>query len=47
MVFVIFKLEGPLFTVGFADILGLTGGIGVNTTLRMPAIETMLSLVAL
>ena len=42
MVFVIFKLDGPLFTVGFADISGLTGGVGVNTNVRLPNAETVL-----
>jgi len=43
MVFVIFKLEGPLFSVGFADISGLTGGVGVNSSVRLPTAETVLS----
>jgi hypothetical protein len=42
MVFVILKLEGPLFSIGFADISGLTAGVGVNTLLRLPTVETML-----
>jgi len=41
-VFVIFKLEGPLFSVGFADISGITGGLGVNSVVRLPTAETVL-----
>ncbi|KAF4473441.1 transcriptional activator srcap [Fusarium agapanthi] len=36
MLFIIFKLESLLFSVGFADISGLTGGVGVNTDVRLP-----------
>ncbi|KAF5705179.1 transcriptional activator srcap [Fusarium mundagurra] len=43
MLFIIFKLEGPLFSVGFADISGLTGGVGVNSEVRLPTAETVLS----
>lgn len=42
ILFVIFKLEGPLFSVGFADISGLTGGVGVNSSVRLPTAETVL-----
>ncbi|KAK9422877.1 putative Transcriptional activator srcap [Seiridium unicorne] len=43
MLFIIFKLEGPLFSVGFADISGLTGGVAVNSSVRLPTAETVLS----
>ncbi|KAK5988133.1 hypothetical protein PT974_12273 [Cladobotryum mycophilum] len=43
MVFVIMRVEGPLFSVGFADISGLTGGVGVNTEMRLPTADTVLS----
>ncbi|KAK3320289.1 hypothetical protein B0T19DRAFT_361934 [Cercophora scortea] len=42
MVFIIFKLEGPLFSVGFADISGLTGGVGVNSNIRLPTASSVL-----
>ncbi|QUC21319.1 uncharacterized protein UV8b_05562 [Ustilaginoidea virens] len=42
MFFVILKIEGPLFSVGFADISGLTAGVGVNTSMRLPTAETVL-----
>ncbi|KAK7935993.1 hypothetical protein PG985_001488 [Apiospora marii] len=38
-VFVFAKLDGPLVSLGFADITGLTGGFGYNSSARMPAIE--------
>ncbi|KAI1163760.1 hypothetical protein F5B18DRAFT_618039 [Nemania serpens] len=41
MVFVILKLEGPLFSVGFADVSGLTAGVGVNSAVRLPTAETV------
>ncbi|KAK7995737.1 hypothetical protein PG990_014510 [Apiospora arundinis] len=37
--FVFAKLDGPLVSLGFADITGLTGGFGYNMLARMPAIE--------
>lgn len=43
MVFVIVRVEGPLFSVGFVDISGLTGGVGINTEMRLPTAETVLS----
>ncbi|KAH6991852.1 hypothetical protein EDB82DRAFT_494625 [Fusarium venenatum] len=42
MVFVILKVEGPLFSIGFADISGLTAGVGVNSAIRLPTAETVL-----
>ncbi len=42
MVFAILKLEGPLFSVGFVDISGLTAGVGVNSAIRLPTAETVL-----
>lgn len=38
-VFVFAKLEGPLITLGFADISGITGGFGYNVDLRFPRID--------
>lgn len=38
-VFVFGKLEGPLITLAFAEISGITGGFGYNTDMRFPAIE--------
>lgn len=38
-VFVFGKLEGPLITLEFAEISGITGGFGYNTDVRFPAIE--------
>lgn len=37
-VFVFAKLDGPLITFEFAEISGITGGFGYNTSLRFPAI---------
>lgn len=37
-VFVFLKLDGPLITVGFADISGLTGGLGYNMDLKWPSV---------
>ena len=39
--FIFVRLEGPLFSVGFADISGLTGGLGVNSGLKLPTVETV------
>ncbi|KKK18839.1 hypothetical protein AOCH_003091 [Aspergillus ochraceoroseus] len=38
-----FSLDGPLFTIGYAEIRGLTGGFGYNTTITMPTIDKVLS----
>lgn len=38
-VFVFAKLEGPLITLGFADISGITGGFGYNVNLRFPRVD--------
>ncbi|KAK6516196.1 hypothetical protein TWF506_006107 [Arthrobotrys conoides] len=43
MVFIYFKLNGPLFTVGFADISGLTGGFGVNSDINTPTVDQVVS----
>ncbi|KAF3155393.1 hypothetical protein TWF751_003250 [Orbilia oligospora] len=43
MVFMFFKLNGPLFSVGFADISGLTGGFGVNSDINVPTIEQVVN----
>lgn len=41
MVFVILKLDGPLFSVGFADFSGLTAGVGLNSAIRLPTAEAV------
>ena len=35
--FLFAKLNGPLFSLGFADISGVTGGFGYNSEVRTPA----------
>lgn len=37
-VFIFGKLEGPLVTLEFAEISGITGGFGYNTDLKFPSI---------
>ena len=39
--FVFAKLEGPLVTLAFAEISGVTGGFGYNSEIRKPTIETV------
>lgn len=39
--FVFAKLEGPLITLGFAEISGITGGFGYNSEVKLPTIETV------
>ncbi|KAM0512141.1 hypothetical protein ACHAPE_009191 [Trichoderma viride] len=39
MLFLILKLDCPLFSVGFADLSGLTAGVGLNTAIRLPTAE--------
>jgi hypothetical protein len=36
------SLSGPLFTIGYAEIRGLTGGFGYNTSITMPTITRVL-----
>ncbi|KAL7947492.1 hypothetical protein V8C42DRAFT_317934 [Trichoderma barbatum] len=38
-VFVFAKLNGPLISFGYAEINGIVGGFGYNSSLRFPAIE--------
>lgn len=38
-VFVFLKLDGPLITLGYADISGLTGGLGYNMDLKWPSVS--------
>ncbi|KAF3941777.1 hypothetical protein ABW19_dt0204148 [Dactylella cylindrospora] len=41
-VFIFFKLNGPLFSVGWADISGLTGGFGVNSDINTPTVAQVI-----
>ncbi|PON22934.1 hypothetical protein TGAM01_v208189 [Trichoderma gamsii] len=41
MVFVILKLDGPLFSFRFADFSGLTAVVGLNSAIRLPTAETV------
>ncbi|KAJ4007417.1 hypothetical protein NW752_007603 [Fusarium irregulare] len=38
-VFVFAKLNGPLMTLAFAEISGICGGFGYNSSVRLPAID--------
>ncbi|KAI1812464.1 hypothetical protein GGS20DRAFT_587462 [Poronia punctata] len=38
-VFILIKLNGPLFSVGFADFAGLVGGFGMNSDVLLPTVE--------
>ncbi|KAI5783944.1 hypothetical protein DFH27DRAFT_615802 [Peziza echinospora] len=33
------RLDGPIMTIGYADIRGLTGGFGYNSTIRFPMVD--------
>ena len=35
-------LEGPLMTIGYAEIRGLTGGFGYNTSITMPTVDKVI-----
>lgn len=39
--FMFAKLDGPLFSLGWADISGLTGGFGYNSGLTLPTVGEM------
>ncbi|KAK0615568.1 hypothetical protein B0T17DRAFT_619207 [Bombardia bombarda] len=39
MVFIFCKLNGPLFSVGFADFSGLTAGVGINSDIALPTVD--------
>ncbi|GAP85316.1 putative transcriptional activator srcap-like protein [Rosellinia necatrix] len=39
--FVFAKLEGPLITLEFAEISGITGGFGYNNEIKPPSIDTV------
>jgi hypothetical protein len=43
MILIILKVEGPLFSVGWADISGLTAGFGVNSVVTPPTVKTVTS----
>ncbi|PHH66832.1 hypothetical protein CDD81_5964 [Ophiocordyceps australis] len=38
-IFVFSKLNGPLFTLGFAEVTSICGGFGYNSTVRVPTID--------
>lgn len=37
--FIFCKLNGPLFSVGFADFAGLVSGFGMNSDIALPTVE--------
>lgn len=37
--FIYVKMNGPLFSIGFADFAGLVGGIGVNSDITIPTVQ--------
>ncbi|KAL2214623.1 hypothetical protein CC79DRAFT_153986 [Sarocladium strictum] len=37
--FIFVKMNGPLFSVGFADFAGLVGGFGINSDISLPTVE--------
>ncbi|KAF5025359.1 hypothetical protein F66182_2570 [Fusarium sp. NRRL 66182] len=39
--FVFAKLNGPLITLEFAEISGITGGFGYNSEIKVPTVETV------
>lgn len=41
--FIYFILNGPLATIGWAEISGVTGGFGYNVNLNFPTVENVLS----
>lgn len=41
--FLFAKLEGPLITLAFAEISGITGGFGYNSDIKHPTVETVRS----
>ena len=43
MVFIFCKLEGPLFSLGYADISGLIGGFGMNSDITIPTVEQVMN----
>ncbi|VUC25609.1 unnamed protein product [Clonostachys rosea] len=36
--FIYVKMNGPLFSVGFADVAGLVGGFGINSDITLPTV---------
>jgi len=36
------SLEGPLMTIGYAEIRGLSGGVGYNTSITMPTVDSVM-----
>ncbi|KAH6632440.1 hypothetical protein F5144DRAFT_650477 [Chaetomium tenue] len=42
-IFIFAKLDGPLISVGFADITGLTAGFGYNSEAKIPTIKDVTS----
>ncbi|SPJ78223.1 uncharacterized protein FTOL_06612 [Fusarium torulosum] len=41
--FIYVKMNGPLFSVGFADVAGLVGGFGINSDITLPTVEQVIS----
>ncbi|OCT52851.1 hypothetical protein CLCR_09415 [Cladophialophora carrionii] len=41
--FIFIKLNGPLFSVGFADVAGLVGGFGMNSDILLPTVEQVVN----
>ncbi|KAK2007338.1 hypothetical protein LZ32DRAFT_593956 [Colletotrichum eremochloae] len=37
--FIFCKINGPIFSVGFADFAGLVGGFGMNSDIALPTVE--------
>lgn len=37
--FIYVKLNGPLFSVGFADVAGLVGAFGIHSDITLPTVE--------
>lgn len=40
--FIYVKMNGPLFSVGFADVAGLVGGFGINSDITLPTVEQVI-----
>ncbi|CVL11705.1 hypothetical protein FPRO06_13012 [Fusarium proliferatum] len=40
--FIFVKMNGPLFSVGFADVAGLVGGFGINSDITLPTVEQVI-----
>ncbi|KAF5598045.1 hypothetical protein FPCIR_3318 [Fusarium pseudocircinatum] len=40
--FIYVKMNGPLFSVGFADVAGLVGGFGINSDITLPTVDQVI-----